>query len=203
MSANDTQIAGGHYKDKTIQPWSYIAANGLGYFEGNIVKYVSRWKDKGGVDDLRKAKHYIEKLIELETQVKPEYKGERLILPTDDGPLWIQWTGGQCPVDKDAVVEVRMQNKQQRIGPAKYVEWEDRPAPAFYKNVVAYRVIKDESKTIHGFIPWAGGERPVGPETMVEVLFGDQERRQGYAATWFWSHGCDMAANIIGYRVIK
>lgn len=67
--ANKTQVAGSHYKGKTIQPWDYIAANELGYFEGNIVKYVSRWKQKGGVDDLRKAQHYLQKLIELETQI--------------------------------------------------------------------------------------------------------------------------------------
>ena len=65
MSANDIQISGDHYKAKAIQPWDYIASNELGYFEGNIVKYVSRWKDKGGVDDLRKARHYLDKLIEL------------------------------------------------------------------------------------------------------------------------------------------
>jgi hypothetical protein len=203
MSANDTQIAGGHYKDKPIQPWDYIAANNLGYFEGNVVRYISRWRDKGGVDDLRKAKHYIEKLIELETQVKPEYKGERLILPTDDGPLWIQWTGGRCPVDKDAVVEVRMQNKQQSIGPAKYVEWENRPAPAFYKNVVAYRVVKDESKTIHGFIPWAGGAMPVDGEESVEVVFGSQRKYTDSAMEFRWGHDEHKAGNIIGYRVIK
>jgi hypothetical protein len=40
--------------------------NNLGYLEGNIVKYVSRWKDKGGVDDLRKARHYLDKLIEIQ-----------------------------------------------------------------------------------------------------------------------------------------
>ena len=66
MSANEIQVAGSHYKTKAVQPWDYIAANELGYFEGNIVKYVSRWRDKGGVDDLRKAKHYLEKLIELQ-----------------------------------------------------------------------------------------------------------------------------------------
>lgn len=65
-SANETQIGGNHYKDKTIQPWDFIAANELGYFEGNIVKYVSRWRDKGGMVDLKKAKHYLDKLIELE-----------------------------------------------------------------------------------------------------------------------------------------
>ena len=68
MSANETQVGGAHYKDKAIQPWDYIAANELGYFEGNIVKYVSRWRDKGGVDDLRKAQHYLQKLIELQVQ---------------------------------------------------------------------------------------------------------------------------------------
>jgi len=67
-SANDVQVAGNHYKDKAIQPWDYIVANNLGYLEGNIIKYVSRWRDKGGVDDLLKARHYLDKLIE--TQVK-------------------------------------------------------------------------------------------------------------------------------------
>ena len=66
MSANEIQVGGDHYKVKTIQPWDFIAANNLGFFEGNIVKYVTRWRDKAGVDDLRKAKHYLEKLIELE-----------------------------------------------------------------------------------------------------------------------------------------
>jgi hypothetical protein len=66
-TANTTQVGGSHYKDKGIQPWDYIAANDLGYFEGNIIKYVSRWKDKGGVEDLKKARHYLDKLIEIQT----------------------------------------------------------------------------------------------------------------------------------------
>ena len=68
MSANEMQVAGSHYKTKAIQPWDYIAANELGYFEGNIVKYVSRWRDKGGVQDLLKARHYLDKLIELQNK---------------------------------------------------------------------------------------------------------------------------------------
>jgi len=67
MSANDSQIGGQHYTKKPIQPWDFIAANGLGYFEGNVVKYLSRWRDKGGVQDLHKAAHYLQKLIEIET----------------------------------------------------------------------------------------------------------------------------------------
>ena len=73
MSANDTQVGGDHYKGKSIQPWDYIVANDLGYLEGNIVKYISRWRSKGGVDDLRKVLHYTQKLIEVETK-KEELK---------------------------------------------------------------------------------------------------------------------------------
>lgn len=66
--ANDYQVGGDHYARKAIQPWDYIAANGLDFFEGNVVKYVTRYAAKGNVDDLRKAQHYISKLIEIETK---------------------------------------------------------------------------------------------------------------------------------------
>ena len=65
MSANDHQVAGNHYKGKALQPWDYIVSNKLGYLEGNIVKYISRYAEKGGLADVYKAKHYIEKLIEV------------------------------------------------------------------------------------------------------------------------------------------
>jgi hypothetical protein len=68
MSANDVQVGGSHYKDNAIQPWDYIVANNLGYLEGNVVKYITRWRQKGGVDDLRKVVHYAEKLIEVATK---------------------------------------------------------------------------------------------------------------------------------------
>lgn len=53
-----------HYKVMEIEPIAYIMANGLGFCEGNIVKYVSRYGFKGGIDDLKKARHYIDMLIE-------------------------------------------------------------------------------------------------------------------------------------------
>ena len=65
IRANAQQVGGAHYATKAIQPWDFIIANNLGYLEGNIVKYVSRWKDKGGVQDLKKAQHYLQKLIEV------------------------------------------------------------------------------------------------------------------------------------------
>ena len=69
-SALDVQVAGNHYKDLAIQPVEYIHANSIGYFEGNVIKYVSRWRAKNGIKDLEKAKHYIELLIELEAKAK-------------------------------------------------------------------------------------------------------------------------------------
>lgn len=65
MSANERQVDGDHYKTK-IQPWDFIEANNLTFIEGNIVKYVTRHRSKNGVRDLRKAQHYLEKLIEIE-----------------------------------------------------------------------------------------------------------------------------------------
>jgi hypothetical protein len=65
MTANDQQVGGRHYIDKPFQPWDFIVGNKLGYLEGNIIKYVSRYKEKNGIEDLIKASHYLDKLIEV------------------------------------------------------------------------------------------------------------------------------------------
>lgn len=64
QAARDRQEGGSHYKDCAIQPFDFITANGLGFAEGNVVKYVTRWRKKNGVADLRKARHYLDLLIE-------------------------------------------------------------------------------------------------------------------------------------------
>ena len=60
------QVAGDHYKKLKIQPIEYIHANGIPFAEGNVIKYVTRWREKGGIKDLEKARHFIDLLIELE-----------------------------------------------------------------------------------------------------------------------------------------
>lgn len=65
-SALDVQEGGIHYKTLPIQPVVYIQENKIPYMEGNVIKYVTRWRDKGGIEDLKKAKHYLEMLIEYE-----------------------------------------------------------------------------------------------------------------------------------------
>lgn len=64
--ANSIQHGGNHYKEMAIEPWDYIISNNIGYLEGNAIKYISRWREKGGIEDLKKARHYIDKLIETE-----------------------------------------------------------------------------------------------------------------------------------------
>jgi hypothetical protein len=74
MSALDVQTGGSHYKDLKIQPVEYIHANGLGFCEGSVIKYISRWRAKNGIEDLKKARHFIDLLIELESNAVPADK---------------------------------------------------------------------------------------------------------------------------------
>ena len=65
-NALDVQVGGSHYKDCAIQPIEYIHANKLGFAEGNVVKYITRHRQKHGADDVRKVIHYCQLLLELE-----------------------------------------------------------------------------------------------------------------------------------------
>ena len=65
-TALDTQVGGSHYKDMRIQPVEYIHANGIPFIEGAVIKYVSRWRAKGGIEDVKKARHFLDLLIQLE-----------------------------------------------------------------------------------------------------------------------------------------
>jgi hypothetical protein len=68
MSAFKEQVGGGHYKDLAIQPAEFIHKNGIGYMEGAVIKYLTRWRNKNGLEDLKKARHYLDLLIEMETK---------------------------------------------------------------------------------------------------------------------------------------
>lgn len=66
MKASEIQEGGGHYKKFVIQPTEFIHKNELSFIQGNVIKYIMRYKDKSGIEDLKKAKHYIDLLIEYE-----------------------------------------------------------------------------------------------------------------------------------------
>ena len=68
--AREYQLGGSHYTDKDIQPWDAMQSwmtedQYRGYLIGNVIKYIARFQDKGGVLDLQKCKHYLDKLIEV------------------------------------------------------------------------------------------------------------------------------------------
>lgn len=70
MSSGEMQIGGDHYVTKAVQPWDAMQAwmsheEFAGFLRGNVIKYIARYKDKGGVADLQKARHYLDKLIEM------------------------------------------------------------------------------------------------------------------------------------------
>lgn len=66
LSVNARQVGGTHYQKLDPAPWDVITAWGLGYLDGTALKYIARWKDKGGIEDLRKAIHFLQKKIEVE-----------------------------------------------------------------------------------------------------------------------------------------
>jgi hypothetical protein len=64
--ANDRQVGGSHYKTGGLQHWDLVEMFGWDYFQGQITKYLMRWRKKNGLEDLEKARHYLDKYIEVE-----------------------------------------------------------------------------------------------------------------------------------------
>ena len=101
-NANDRQVGGNHYKGSKTgrEHWDVVDEFDLDYFQGQITKYVMRWKRKGGVADLEKARHFLDKYIELETakaRAAEAVKAGTIVLPWGGradgsergaGPLW-------------------------------------------------------------------------------------------------------------------
>jgi hypothetical protein len=72
MSAKDEQVAGEHYKSLALQPIDYITANKFDFPTGNVIKYISRHRNKSGAEDVRKAIHYCKLILELEYGIKDD-----------------------------------------------------------------------------------------------------------------------------------
>jgi hypothetical protein len=96
--ANGRQVGGDHYSGE-IQHWDFAAANNFDYFQGQVTKYVTRWKKKNGIKDLDKALHFLEKYIEVEKA--------RMLAVEDTKKMDSRW-----PQYKASVTQV---NKKHRV----------------------------------------------------------------------------------------
>ena len=93
MPSNDKQVGGDHYGLSALQHWDVVRIFGLSYLEGQITKYIFRWRKKNGLEDLKKAQHYLEKLIEENSPVIPtphqaEFDYSEMVKPTG----WLGFT---------------------------------------------------------------------------------------------------------------
>lgn len=141
MSALDTQIGGGHYKGMKIQPMEYSMANGLDACQHTAIKYISRFRDKGGIQDLEKAKHCIDMLIEFEQKKMSaaEIQAEQLAAGTfqfADEPVtatenpygprdaqgWYAWNGDET-MRPAGSVEIQLRSGYQNEGVAEDFAW--------------------------------------------------------------------------------
>lgn len=86
MSALKQQVGVNHYKDLAIQPVEYINRNGLGYIEGSVIKYVTRHREKNGKQDLEKAIHFLQMLIEMDypAESDPTVAPHPFAIPPED-----------------------------------------------------------------------------------------------------------------------
>lgn len=100
MTANETQVGGSHY-DNILQHWDFVPLMGLGYFEGQITKYVTRARLKNGIQDYDKAIHFVDKLYEL--TIDFQEAGVRLPRPAD---VLQQMGAGLTRMRRDALIEV-------------------------------------------------------------------------------------------------
>ena len=95
MSAYDKQIGGTHYRKMKIQPSRFVIENKLLFPEGNVIKYISRHQYKGGKEDLLKAKHFIDMIIERDYETEKDERQETSQKKWVEG--YRKWKRERCP----------------------------------------------------------------------------------------------------------
>jgi len=162
MSALDKQPGGSHYKDMAIQPIEFITANNLEYRVGNVIKYACRHQNKNGREDIEKAIHYLEMILETDYPTKTQpiktqnesdstqngadkpanepakniQSDDEVVSNQSETPeVFTPWEGGEQP--SDSVVEIIIRCGRRRRGYAGDFCWEHRGNSA---DIIAYRV---------------------------------------------------------------
>lgn len=138
--AHVDQVGGDHYQ-KPIQAWDYIVANKLGFLEGNVVKYVSRWEAKDGLKDLEKCLSYVQKLIEVEKARLAQQE------PVKEEYPWAKWDGVErtnrylgSDLGIDAMVEIEYRDGSYSQGRIRSFNW---ALTGSMLDIVKYRLKQD------------------------------------------------------------
>lgn len=139
MSAFETQVGGDHYTKLKIQPMEYSMANKLDACQHTVVKYVTRFRDKGGRRDLEKAMHVIQMLIDLEypeaMDVGPTIAQMDTNITEADADGWIEWIGGLPPYQGN--VDVKLRDGEIQIDVHSFfLDWANRESKT---DVIAWR----------------------------------------------------------------
>jgi len=130
MKSLDHQVAGNHYRKYAIQPVEYTVRNDLSFLAGSVIKYVTRYKDKGGAEDIRKAMHYLELILEFEYPDYPDigHPGNITRPPEDTtiyetprptGPELILKLESQDPDTVGELTNGRLDNQTAKSDPSK------------------------------------------------------------------------------------
>ncbi len=191
MSALNEQPGGTHYKQMAIQPVQYIHANGLGYCEGNVIKYVSRWREKNGLQDLLKARHYIDLLIELEGLEKAEFGQQNTI---------------DCRTNEERAADI---GRQLADGVRRAASGAVCNDP---RTVVGLDVSFPTEKHMNfapeqeagEWVEWKGGSMPVAGTARVDIRTRDAGECFGVEAEeWLWGHSetGEDEGDIVAYRI--
>lgn len=151
--ASDTQVGGDHYKTMgDFQPWDVLQhwltpEEYRGYQKGVAIAYLARERQKGGDQDIKKAAHHLQRLIEAMggDPLVQETAQAALAMDEPDADGWIPWHGGKCPVDRDQTVEIKRRDGTTYAAHGEYFRWVHASAkfPEFDRNydIIAYRVV--------------------------------------------------------------
>lgn len=188
------QHGGNHYKDRGIQPIEFSQANNLDWKQFNVVKYVTRHKDKKGAEDLKKAIHYLQMALEFDY-------GVRSAVEFDDGVVEdnvIEFTiGGRFSIPPSNIDLTKIPGFVIQGSSVKYVE-EDEQTPWYPDNSGEW-------------VEHTTGFQPVSSLTRVEVLIRSERERKDYhevsgvALTYEWGvdEGYHDGCDIVAYKIVK
>lgn len=111
---------------------------------------------------------------------------------------WIEWHGGECPVDGCVKVEYRLRDGDTSNEPASCLAWEHEGE---CYDIIAYRIIDRQQKGDDGWIEWDGNSQPVNSSVIVKVRWTDGSISCGPCRQFFWGRNCGNP--IIAYRVVE